>query len=877
MNIHIFHYLNNSPLFIRVVIKDGKAESEMDSVTKDINTKLKTAEIQNMTFFVYKGDYVPKFESYIWEQIKELPFELLPIYRKKDPLLVFVEKYIVIVNQVAVYETRKYEKRDKYIYFNLNECKKEMDWVQTNPKHQHFNQFIYHASDMNDIERYGLLPVMSHYARNIKKAPLLTKRNIFYEHPIKLWERFGTDVSSIKATLFYVFYKFKKGVLVSIKDNKLAVYLPFSNAAYKNDYITEMYFDDDDKKLIEKYVKGGGTDEALLGKMKDNVRAFFKSKGMSTNGIHLDRRKWLPNNCFFRYETFEGDKSVVMYQDMLLELCKARDLPDSLFVINLRDHPIMHVDRKDPYVDLIDRDLDEKYMHDKYLPIFSIGPSKITADIPLPTQDDWSRVSQKAYIDKCVNPYLELGDLWTSWEAKMPKCVFRGSATGCSIDAGGNVRLKAYELGQKHPDLLDVGITSFNRKSKKTLGKPINVIEPTFEKSVFMSHDEKTKYKYVLYLDGHVGAFRLGHELSLGSVVLIPESRFTLWFTHLLVPYEHYVPVDAMLDNLVEKINWCKNNDDKCKKISENARKFYDKYLTKDAVFDYMQRVLCQLSFDTIGRQVFNKRIVLITIYRDDKEHTRFREQQLFMYYMNRLLYGNDYMILTVEQSKDWEFNIGKLKNIGFDYLEKKGLQFDNYIFTDIDMIPSTGLLPYYFKTTKSINGLALKGTRYAMNDLKTRYPFVGGVMSCTRDVFIKLNGYPNNYYGWGDEDSSILLRMKMEGMDLFVPKKGHIIDLEEKLGGLGAKSVQEKTSELVEKEGMKYEKTYNYKDYKSNGLNTLIYKIIEERHNYIVVDLEKEKSIKQNPHLYNYEPVTKEQYIKVKDSNIRTIRRVYF
>jgi hypothetical protein len=337
------------------------------------------------------------------------------------------------------------------------------------------------------------------------------------------------------------------------------------------------------------------------------------------------------------------------------------------------------------------------------------------------------------------------------------------------------------------------------------------------------------------------------------------------------------VPVDAMLDNLVEKINWCKNNDDKCKKISENARKFYDKYLTKDAVFDYMQRVLCQLSFDTIGRQVFNKRIVLITIYRDDKEHTRFREQQLFMYYMNRLLYGNDYMILTVEQSKDWEFNIGKLKNIGFDYLEKKGLQFDNYIFTDIDMIPSTGLLPYYFKTTKSINGLALKGTRYAMNDLKTRYPFVGGVMSCTRDVFIKLNGYPNNYYGWGDEDSSILLRMKMEGMDLFVPKKGHIIDLEEKLGGLGAKSVQEKTSELVEKEGMKYEKTYNYKDYKSNGLNTLIYKIIEERHNYIVVDLEKEKSIKQNPHLYNYEPVTKEQYIKVKDSNIRTIRRVYF
>ena len=41
-----------------------------------------------------------------------------------------------------------------------------------------------------------------------------------------------------------------------------------------------------------------------------------------------------------------------------------------------------------------------------------------------------------------------------------------------------------------------------------------------------------------------------------------------------LKPWVHYVPVKADLSDLIEKIRWAKNNDDKAKKIVNNAQKF---------------------------------------------------------------------------------------------------------------------------------------------------------------------------------------------------------------------------------------------------------------------------------------------------------------
>ena len=86
-----------------------------------------------------------------------------------------------------------------------------------------------------------------------------------------------------------------------------------------------------------------------------------------------------------------------------------------------------------------------------------------------------------------------------------------------------------------------------------------------------------------------MNAFRLSLELSMGSVVLLADSKYRIWFRRYLIPYVHFVPVKEDLSNLFDQIKWCKDNDSKCEEISRNAKIFYDTYLSKQGILDYLQ------------------------------------------------------------------------------------------------------------------------------------------------------------------------------------------------------------------------------------------------------------------------------------------------
>jgi Glycosyl transferase family 90 len=82
--------------------------------------------------------------------------------------------------------------------------------------------------------------------------------------------------------------------------------------------------------------------------------------------------------------------------------------------------------------------------------------------------------------------------------------------------------------------------------------------------------------------------------MRLGSVILKVEPRQVadrMWYFPLLKPYHDHVPVKADLSDLEEKIRWCREHDDECRQIGENAKKFYDKYVGRDALLDYLEMV----------------------------------------------------------------------------------------------------------------------------------------------------------------------------------------------------------------------------------------------------------------------------------------------
>jgi len=130
-----------------------------------------------------------------------------------------------------------------------------------------------------------------------------------------------------------------------------------------------------------------------------------------------------------------------------------------------------------------------------------------------------------------------------------------------------------------------------------------------------------------------------------------------------------------------------------------------------------------------------------------------------------------DLDIFVIEQMGDELFNRGQLLNIGFD-LNKNN--YDYFIFHDVDMIPFKNIDYSY---SKEITHLATKTEQYKY---EMPYPtYLGGVTLFPKDRFILINGFSNNYWGWGQEDDNLYFRcihknLKIENRDIWFKSLQH-------------------------------------------------------------------------------------------------------
>lgn len=535
------------------------------------------------------------------------------------------EKYNLKVGSGKINSTT-----DKFVIrkdiFDENEkeqCLKSVNYNRkyvTNKKFLKFVQLYYHAGDLEDINKYGLDPIKKIVTqkKNKNKNNVINKNNIFKNKIFEISKLYNNyNFKSIKNTLFYQFNKFKKGLLVVINNNKLKVYLPFSNNNYINEFSDYLYFENENKNNLKKLKKIEKKFKLKKFLTNDEKKDYNKIINNSIKNLITfakkhkvkylyNREKWVSNNCLFRntFPEYEGDKLTSEYKYLLTKLLEDRKIPDSIFFINLRDFPLLKKNLTEPYEDIYDsknKKMDKKYIFNSYCPILSRSSRDDYADIPIPTEDDIYRISNKLFPDKCKNTYSKnnINDINTKWNDKINKAVFYGSATGCGITTEDNMRLKAAEIATKNSSILKVGITNWNKRLKKNINKPLDIINENnfnFKLSKPINHKERSQYKYILIIDGHVSAFRLSFDLSLGSLLLIVESDNKLWFSHLLKPYVHYIPINRDLSNLTKIIKWCINNDKKCQEISRNGVNFYNKFLSKKGIFDYMEKILIDIS-----------------------------------------------------------------------------------------------------------------------------------------------------------------------------------------------------------------------------------------------------------------------------------------
>ena len=463
--------------------------------------------------------------------------------------------------------------------------------VNTNKEFPNFFQMIYHAGS---VEQF------------------LDAVNA----SLKEFKMYKPILGDIMDTFNYIFNVLKKGIFVVIKDSVLKVFLPFSNANYRNDYEITIT-----PELLRK-IKTTKTDDNFELEANPNVNEWYANYNIFRNTRYKrGPLKGLPD---------EGARSVENILELLVETCYYKDVPDVYFFVNTRDFPIIRKDNTHPYPLLYTT---TRKVTPIKIPVFSQSTSPLYNDLLLPTDDD-------IYNTLCPQE----SKYNTNWSTKKNVAVFRGAATGSGITELTNDRIKLYKIAEKHNQLkktpiMDVQLTSFNDKLKFVVENGIRklAVIDTRElvKGTWLKPEVQSNYKYIIHVQGFVASYRLTRELSYNSLIIKIKNPWTLWLDEFLYGYDpllesevqrysdsapsvrhsqsaldketeplaelqksfkkcHYIT--CTLDNLETVLTWCLDNDYKCKAIANNAFRFWQLLQSKEYMLNYTYNILKSLS-----------------------------------------------------------------------------------------------------------------------------------------------------------------------------------------------------------------------------------------------------------------------------------------
>lgn len=137
-----------------------------------------------------------------------------------------------------------------------------------------------------------------------------------------------------------------------------------------------------------------------------------------------------------------------------------------------------------------------------------------------------------------------------------------------------------------------------------------------------------------------------------------------------------------------------------------------------------------------------NKKLGIIVPYRNRYEHLQEFKKSIVEYLESKNI---DFKIIIVEQDNAKLFNRGMLCNIGF--IEAQSQKCDYIVIHDVDMIPID--VDYSFADVP---------VHLATDDIPFESYF-GGITLFPSELFKKINGFSNLYWGWGFEDDDLRYR----------------------------------------------------------------------------------------------------------------------
>ncbi len=112
-----------------------------------------------------------------------------------------------------------------------------------------------------------------------------------------------------------------------------------------------------------------------------------------------------------------------------------------------------------------------------------------------------------------------------------------------------------------------------------------------------------------------------------------------------------------------------------------------------------------------------------------------------------------DYDIFVIEQKDEYPFNRGMLINSCVKLIPE---EYDYFVFQDVDLLPINDNIHYGYEEHP-----VHMSSKFVKKIKLPYFEYIGGCLKISRKQFEKVNGFSNEYWGWGFEDLDLLTRMR--------------------------------------------------------------------------------------------------------------------
>lgn len=273
----------------------------------------------------------------------------------------------------------------------------------------------------------------------------------------------------------------------------------------------------------------------------------------------------------------------VTYLQMLLslitEIAAEVELPDMYFSFNIGDYPVTDKVYWSPF------------------PMLHWARSGGHWTIPIPNPHHLA-----AHIEGRLGNNAAHLQHHVPWSMKIPKLFWRGSLSlpRDFIPGGlkGVPRIRLQSFARQHPTLFDIAFTHIDPEiyTQLSADEAIVVKQKLIKGEPVDMQATLPKYKYVIDIAGVMASGQLVELLASGSVLLLPENFNNELIYDWLVPWEHFVPLNSALSDLVPALQWLETHQEVAQAIAARGFQFFTEQVRQQDTHCYLLQTLLALN-----------------------------------------------------------------------------------------------------------------------------------------------------------------------------------------------------------------------------------------------------------------------------------------